>query len=364
MKHFWEYYLQKHFTFKDIFEAHPDNKTATQGFSAYGKLALKVIRTVPYLCLIAFLFSFYYDFEGVVIQQVKWYDKPISFEGIIRTLAMSGIIGYFTNYVAIKMLFHPREKRPIWGHGLIPSQKYKIAQRIAEAIHEFVVNESIIKKKLKESQISQKITERLTNGTQQLLNDKEFLKELSKYAENTLEQYLQQPEVKTKIISNLDQKLKENFSKGFSKILLKSYTAINSTEYQAKLNKTVDEIPAAVAALIENPEPYIIDIFKQLTEQQANIATKIDTLLIAVLDNLKIQDWLKKQLMEFDEARLELMIEQATSEQLQYIQYLGGVLGILGGLILWQPVLMTIGIGFLVGILLIIDFWLYRKAVK
>jgi hypothetical protein len=43
-------------------------------------------------------------------------------------------------------------------------------------------------------------------------------------------------------------------------------------------------------------------------------------------------------LREYDEQRLEKLIKNASNDQLQYIQYLGAVLGTLGGFIIWKPI--------------------------
>ena len=44
--------------------------------------------------------------------------------------AIGFVIGYFTNYIAIKMLFHPRKK--IFGiQGVIPKRRRALASRIA-----------------------------------------------------------------------------------------------------------------------------------------------------------------------------------------------------------------------------------------
>jgi len=44
-----------------------------------------------------------------------------------------------------------------------------------------------------------------------------------------------------------------------------------------------------------------------------------------------------EQLKTFDEARVEKLIKDASDNHLQYITLLGGVLGFLGGLVLWNP---------------------------
>jgi uncharacterized membrane protein YheB (UPF0754 family) len=47
------------------------------------------------------------------------------------------IIGSFTNYLAIKMLFHPRKK--IFGiQGLLPKRKDILAKKIGEATHKIM----------------------------------------------------------------------------------------------------------------------------------------------------------------------------------------------------------------------------------
>ena len=37
-------------------------------------------------------------------------------------------------------------------------------------------------------------------------------------------------------------------------------------------------------------------------------------------------------------SRLEDLLKRSTNEQLNYIKYLGGILGMVGGLVIWQPV--------------------------
>ena len=56
------------------------------------------------------------------------------------------IIGWLTNYLAIKSLFYPRKK--IFGiQGLVPKRKEKLAEKIAEASLKFLPNkiENLIK---------------------------------------------------------------------------------------------------------------------------------------------------------------------------------------------------------------------------
>lgn len=50
---------------------------------------------------------------------------------------IASVIGWFTNYIAIKMLFHPREPKKFLGltiHGVFPKRQAQVAQRIGNLV--------------------------------------------------------------------------------------------------------------------------------------------------------------------------------------------------------------------------------------
>ena len=53
---------------------------------------------------------------------------------------VGSVIGYFTNFLAVKMLFHPRKEVKVLGHtlpftpGVIPKGKPRLARAIGEAV--------------------------------------------------------------------------------------------------------------------------------------------------------------------------------------------------------------------------------------
>lgn len=61
-------------------------------------------------------------------------------------IALSGaVIGYFTNWLAIKMLFRPREEKRIFGFrlpftpGIIPKEKRRLAKKLGETVGEHLL---------------------------------------------------------------------------------------------------------------------------------------------------------------------------------------------------------------------------------
>lgn len=67
---------------------------------------------------------------------------------------IGGVIGYLTNWIAIKMLFRPYEEKRIFGikvpftPGLIPKEKTRIAKSVGNAIGEHLLSSEIIVKSL------------------------------------------------------------------------------------------------------------------------------------------------------------------------------------------------------------------------
>ena len=63
---------------------------------------------------------------------------------------------------------------------------------------------------------------------------------------------------------------------------------------------------------------------------------------------------------ERDESKIEALIRTSTNEELRYIQQLGAVIGTLGGLVIWNPVLSLVAIAIVISGLYLLDTLLYK----
>ena len=65
-----------------------------------------------------------------------------------------GIIGYFTNWLAIKMMFRPHQPKCLFGikipftPGLIPKERGRIAEAVGSSISENLMNKEVLEKNL------------------------------------------------------------------------------------------------------------------------------------------------------------------------------------------------------------------------
>lgn len=76
-----------------------------------------------------------------------------------------GIIGYFTNWLAIKMMFRPHQEKYIFGikipftPGLIPKERGRIAEAVGTSISENLMNKEVLEKNLLSKDMLTKIGE-------------------------------------------------------------------------------------------------------------------------------------------------------------------------------------------------------------
>ncbi len=88
---------------------------------------------------------------------------------------ISAAIGWFTNYLAIKMLFYPRIERNIVGlkfQGIFPKRKHVLAERLARAVRRDLFSMEVVKDKLDTADTKEKLKEAILLEIQDLLLNK------------------------------------------------------------------------------------------------------------------------------------------------------------------------------------------------
>ena len=71
--------------------------------------------------------------------------------GLILIPIISAFIGWFANWLAIKMLFHPRKpKKILWFtlHGIFPKKQHQFAEKLGKLLSEELISFSDIKEKV------------------------------------------------------------------------------------------------------------------------------------------------------------------------------------------------------------------------
>jgi uncharacterized membrane protein YheB (UPF0754 family) len=357
--------LAKHFQFSEVFTPKSDGKPtpkSAKGASKAFQWFVAFLKVSPWLCLAAFIVSFFIDFgqqDGFNVLG-HW----ISLESLVRIIGVSGLIGFFTNWLAIKMLFKPVIRRPIWGQGLIPAQRDIIIAQLAGGIHKNILSEELIAQRIEKSGIIGRLNQLLVKGSHDLLADAEFSKELRNFVYWYLKDFLDRQDIQQNLTQKIDEKLEQKLNAGLKGFIFRTYRNLNPSDYQAVLSGFITNIPESTVEILEELEGKTEDLGKYLASKAPEIEQFFTKVVMDVLGRINIFELLKTQMEHFDEAKLERLIWTSTSNQLLYIQYLGTILGMLGGLLIWQPIPILVVYLSLFGTLFLLDQFLYRLKSK
>lgn len=348
-KQFWGI-LQKQIEKQTDSEQDPVSRISPPKKEGKHKILLKLLFLFPLLLIGTFITSFYWDFNGV---QTTVMGFSIEFEGLMRILSISGLIGFLTNWLAITMLFRPAKRRPIFGQGLVPAQKDRIAFRLAAAVSEDLINPDIIKQKIQESNAISKYRAQATEYIREVIDDPEFRTDLKALAVNYVDEMVAQPEVRANIAESIIHQIENNIEENsFEKVALKAYSFIKGQEMQSLVEDALTKLPGGVEKGLDKLDSFLDTLPDKIEANSSTIENIVTSLLYKLINQLDVHALVEDNLREYDEQRLEKLIKNASNDQLQYIQYLGAVLGTLGGFIIWKP------IGSLVLLLLIISITL------
>ncbi len=348
-KQFWGI-LQKQIEKQTDSEQDPVSRISPPKKEGKYKILLKLLFLFPLLLIGTFITSFYWDFDGV---QTTVLGFSVEFEGLMRILSISGLIGFLTNWLAITMLFRPAKRRPIFGQGLVPAQKDRIAFRLAAAVSEDLINPDIIKQKIQESNAISKYRAQATEYIREVIDDPEFRTDLKSLAVNYVDEMVAQPEVRANIAESIIHQIENNIEENsFEKVALKAYSFIKGQEMQSLVEDALTKLPGGVEKGLDKLDSFLDTLPDKIEANSSTIENIVTSLLYKLINQLDVHALVEDNLREYDEQRLEKLIKNASNDQLQYIQYLGAVLGTLGGFIIWKP------IGSLVLLLLIISITL------
>jgi uncharacterized membrane protein YheB (UPF0754 family) len=88
---------------------------------------------------------------------------------------ISAFIGWVTNWIAIKMLFHPREPKKILGitfHGIFPKRQQQFAEKLGKLVSAEFLSFSDIEQKISDPQNLQKIMPMIENHVDDFLRNR------------------------------------------------------------------------------------------------------------------------------------------------------------------------------------------------
>lgn len=102
-------------------------------------------------------------------------------------IIVGAVIGYITNWLAIKMLFRPYEKKYIFGiavpftPGLIPKEQRRIAKSVGDTVGAYLLSEDVIMEKVKNIDLETSLNKILSSEYESLVGRHISLEEIFNY---------------------------------------------------------------------------------------------------------------------------------------------------------------------------------------
>lgn len=327
---------------------------------SYAQL-LPLMRLIPWMLVALFTVSAFWDFEGIAF---TLFDRTLELEGLVRIVSVSGMIGFLTNWLAITMLFNPRERRPLFGQGLIPEQRERVIYRMASTISEELINADIIKQKIEESGIIPKYREMALSVTKSVIDDPDFREELKGIISNYVDEVVGSEDVRSRLVEFIVGKIEEYAGEGLGGFALRTYRMINEGDFQRRIEDAVEKLPSSVDTFLDEMDHLLDAVPEKIEARSEEIEQAASAMITTFVDNIDLYSMIESNMQRYDDRKLEELLKRATNEQLNYIKYLGGVLGCVGGLVIWQPTLSLVSFAIIGGVLYGIDEFLYRRRKK
>lgn len=279
---------------------------------------------------------------------------------------IGAVIGYCTNYIAVKMLFYPRNEVKVWGHkvpftpGAIPKGKPRLAKSVGNIVANTLLTEEDIKQKI------------LSPETEEAVVDK-IMEELSKKIYVGMGRICSNYEEYGDLKANLSDAFTDRIMESIGKIDFKNTIAteagriikekVNGTMLAMFLsNEMLDSFIQPVGVELENyiaengrdfvqkevnekimvfEQKSILDLCEDMNVEEERIQTAVRSIyhkasenaVNGVLKNVDISAMIEDKINEMKTEELEKVVLAVMKKELDTIVNLGALIGfILGSL--------------------------------
>lgn len=285
------------------------------------------------------------------------------FQVWIAPIALGAIIGYFTNYLAIKMLFRPKRAwylgkyRVPFTPGIIPKNKDRLARAVGQAVGEKLLTRSDIKEQLLHGAVRRAFVDTAVNELQGAQMS------LHALAQDAIGETSYQT-VKTALVDYICDRVKDGFSKldleqllcNGSRTLLQKGNFLSLFLNENTMQTFAPPIAQAMRDYVDqNGESLLKPVIMQEVEQIGAQSTKdltshfrlneafvhdmldhiyehvVREKADTVLENFDIALLVEQRILQMDTDQIEELVMSVMERELKAVISLGALLGALIG---------------------------------
>lgn len=282
---------------------------------------------------------------------------------------IGAVIGYFTNYIAVKMLFRPLRPVKIGGHtlpftpGIIPKGKGRLARALGKAVGDTLLTE----KDFEEVLLSENMTQSLDNLVDKLYEEQEDEMNLKDYCLAVTDEEGYQ-DGKGKLVNTLTDKVMDGIGKlDFAQIIAEKGVSAVKEHLDGFLALMIsdDMIRSFAGPIGASMEKYVAEegqeiiwpiIYDEVTEieektpgqillgagvQESTVKKAVHTVyeyfikekLPGFLEKVDISGMVERKINEMDVKDLEELILSIMKKELNAVVNLGAVIGFVIGIL-------------------------------
>lgn len=280
---------------------------------------------------------------------------------------IGAVIGYFTNFIAVKMLFYPKKPILFFGHklpftpGVIPKGKPRLARAIGKAVGETLITKEDLESKLLSDDVVNALSEKITKELSEPV--KENIIKITALPENMYESG------KDKIASVVCDVIISELNKvDFSSLIVDKGSPLIKESIQNPMLKMFinDDLIASVAAplgeklkiminndgkafiqpvilnkLSETEDKSVVELLSSVSVSEMMLKGIVSSLIRRVVsggvgqvfESVDISGMVEEKINGMDIDELEKLILQVMKKELNTIVNLGALIGLILGLV-------------------------------
>lgn len=295
---------------------------------------------------------------------LRWQFSDALWSQVFFAASISGLVGFATNWVAIRMLFHPRVKF-LGVQGVVPSRRRELAQSVGKALEEHLISADRMHRLLLDTGAVDRTLDSLMIRLPAILDDPHTRSLAENEVRRTIESSLgsvvagAKGSVKKKLRSNITALLSgASATAAFGPMAgLLAAGAMRSGLLDGIVDRLIDDMVAELAesGKLDSTAREVVQRFpeaasdilsdRKIRERLVELVSGISESLVGSID---VAGLVEQELLAHDDAELEELIDRVASNELCFIQVAGGGLGMIAGLaLIWPWLLIPMGATFL-----------------
>ena len=290
---------------------------------------------------------------------------------LITTPLIGAVIGYATNWVAVKMLFRPQKEVRLFGRrlpftpGVIPKGKARLARAVGRAVEEQLLAREVLQEVLLSEEKKEVVRKAAADMLERQKMSQETLREAAERitsGEKT-EHFLERAEetvtdmiydkvlqknvgeiIADKVLEIAKEKLKDSM---FGMMLGGSLLEPIARQVEEKINEYVAEYGRPVVEQMvreesENLQAKTVgELFEQIEDSGVDLPalaveqyeSLVRTRLPVVLDSLRLSEIVEERIQAMDVSEVEELMLSIMKKELGAVVNLGALIGLILGLV-------------------------------